>query len=149
MMTATNILAGLSDLEACALTVYGEARGEPIEGQIAVANVIKNRALKHKSSYKEVCLEPQQFSCWNKNDPNYPLLLQLGEELILNQELKNDYFKQIQYLVAGVDSGILLDNTHGNVNYITTELFGSPKQPVWARVAKNKITIGNHIFFTA
>lgn len=54
-------------------TVYAEARGEPREGQIAVANVIINRALANKSywggsSIAGVCRQPYQFECWNGKD---------------------------------------------------------------------------------
>lgn len=43
--TATNIPAGFSesDIKLMANAVYGEARGEPYEGQVAVAAVILNR----------------------------------------------------------------------------------------------------------
>ena len=57
----------MTDLEALTLTLYGEARGEPIEGLIGVAMVIRNRVRdKYRGAvnYEEVCLAPAQFSCW-------------------------------------------------------------------------------------
>ena len=56
-----------------AKTIYGEARGETIETMFAVGWVIRNRLhLKHYgNTYKAVVLQPKQFSCWNKDDPNY------------------------------------------------------------------------------
>lgn len=61
------------DLDAVVRTLVGEARGEPVEGQIAVAWVIMNRVMRHwrnKKSFYDVCHDRMQFSCWNENDPN-------------------------------------------------------------------------------
>ena len=67
-MTDADLVAGLSDTHTVALTLYAEARGEPIEGRIAVANVIRNRVRLQKARYgfspKQVCLKAHQFSCW-------------------------------------------------------------------------------------
>ncbi|KAI9556477.1 hypothetical protein GHT06_016265 [Daphnia sinensis] len=51
-------------------TVFGEARGESVEGQRAVAWVIKNRADLNRSYWggsniARVCKHPGQFECWN------------------------------------------------------------------------------------
>lgn len=135
----------LSDLEIFALTVYGEARGEKVEGQIAVANVIKNRCVAGKT-YKDVCLAPYQFSCWNKNDPNRITLLELGERLLLNQQVSLFHFRQIQYLIVGIDNGAILDNSNRAVNYLTKNLYKSEKAPRWAKTMKVTAQIGNHIF---
>ena len=73
-----SMLCGKSDEEIIIATLNGEARGEPLEGQKAVRNVIKNRTtgpdyfrnndlLGYSGSNKEVevCLCPNQFSVWN------------------------------------------------------------------------------------
>ena len=53
-------------------TIIGEARGESEMGQIAVGEVIRNRANdKHwynDETIEEVCLKPWQFSFWNDRD---------------------------------------------------------------------------------
>ncbi|CAG0903292.1 unnamed protein product [Darwinula stevensoni] len=61
-------------------TIYAEARGEPLEGQIWVAWVIRNRADANRSYWggsrlDDVCKKPGQFECWNgisdiQPDPN-------------------------------------------------------------------------------
>lgn len=135
----------LSDLEIFSLTVYGEARGEKVEGQIAVANVIKNRCVNGKT-YRDICLAPYQFSCWNKNDPNRNMLLEIGEQLIHNNKVNNIHLKQIQYLVIGIDIGSLLDNTKRARNYLTKNLYRSEKAPLWAKTMTVTAQIGNHIF---
>ena len=65
-----------SDLLHLAKTIYGEARGESIETMLAVGWVIRNRlqAKHYGSTYKDVVLQPKQFSCWNKDDPNYKVI---------------------------------------------------------------------------
>ena len=59
-----------------AKTIYGEARGENVETMLVVGWVIRNRLhLKHYgNTYKDVVLQPKQFSCWNKDDPNYKVI---------------------------------------------------------------------------
>ena len=68
------------DRDILTRTLWGEARGESLAGQIAVAWTIRNRVNdgKAKSGWGEgyacVCLKPYQFSCWNKNAPNFSCL---------------------------------------------------------------------------
>ena len=59
-----------------AKTIYGEARGESIETMFAVGWVVRNRLQsgRHGSTYKDVVLQPKQFSCWNKGDLNYKVI---------------------------------------------------------------------------
>jgi spore germination cell wall hydrolase CwlJ-like protein len=52
------------DLKCLAQAVYFEARGEPIEGQLAVAEVVINRARSglYADNYCDVITQPAQFS---------------------------------------------------------------------------------------
>ena len=64
-------------VDVLARTIWGEARGELYGGRVAIANVVMNRAKNPGwwgKSAVEVCLKPQQFSCWNADDVNYPKL---------------------------------------------------------------------------
>jgi len=66
-------MAHLSEIDVFKKTLYAEARGEPEEGIVWVAWVIKNRAAMNRSYWggntiKAVCLHPQQFECWNAGD---------------------------------------------------------------------------------
>jgi spore germination cell wall hydrolase CwlJ-like protein len=73
------------DIDVLARTIFGEARGEPLDGQIAVGFVIRHRAAialafrqRHKRAHPlygdggiaSACLKPEQFSCWIVGDPN-------------------------------------------------------------------------------
>lgn len=137
-----------SDLVA--LTIYGESRGEPLEGQVAVGNVIRNRA-NGEDDYKSVVLKPLQFSCWNKNDPNYTTLMRYAE--ILYEEgikaLTHDIvFIRCYTIALLIISNLIIDNTNGAYNYMTNTLFNSSKRPIWARIPKeDPIVIGEHSFF--
>jgi spore germination cell wall hydrolase CwlJ-like protein len=52
-----------------AINIYHEARGEPLEGKIAVAHVTLNRLRKERKPVKEVILRPFQFSWANSKHP--------------------------------------------------------------------------------
>jgi N-acetylmuramoyl-L-alanine amidase len=58
------------DRDILTRTLYGEARGEPEEGQIAVCHVIRNRVVQRVSTAAGECQRPYQFSCWLETDPN-------------------------------------------------------------------------------
>lgn len=146
-MTDEQILAALSQEEILALTLYGESRGEPIQGQIAVANVVRNRVLTQKMSYRNICLAPKQFSCWNENDPNYVLLTGLAEEIKNGKPITDKYMKQCFWVAMGIVDDELLDNTNGALYYLTNDLFFSDKQPSWSFNYKQPRTIGNQTFF--
>lgn len=143
----TEILDNLSDIEILGLTIIGEARGERIQGQVAVGSVIRNRLMTGKKSYHEVCLEKHQFSCWNDKDPNRAVLLELAEMLAVGQFLTDQYYKQCMFVAKGIVGWNIIDNTQGATHYMTNELFVSTSKPEWAMNAKNKEQIGNHIFF--
>lgn len=136
----------LSDLELLALTIIGESRGEPIEGQVAVGSVILNRAKKYKDSIQNVVLRPKQFSCWNLDDPNRAFLEELGDKLLLGNKIDIRY-KQCMFVARGLLQDEVNDNTRGALHYLTSDLFYSPKRPKWAEHFIGTSTKGNQIFF--
>lgn len=68
-LTASSILTNAPDYSPICLarTVYYEARGEPLKGQIAVAKVVLNRVAKTKGKYNvcDIVYQPHQFT-WTK-----------------------------------------------------------------------------------
>ena len=65
------------DLWIFAKTIWAEACGEPIEGQIAVANVILNRARQGGwwgDDIAEVCCKPKQFTLWGSTNSLYNVM---------------------------------------------------------------------------
>lgn len=140
----------LTAREILALTIIGEARGESIEGQVAVGNVIKNRLIKNPIRYKnyhDVCLRPAQFSCWNIGDPNRPMLEELAHKMILGEFKPDLYHRQCMFVAQGIVEDDLIDNTSGAQNYMTNLLFYGEKKPKWADNARNVNSIGQHVFF--
>lgn len=132
--------------EILALTIYGEARGESIDGQVAVAWVVMNRLSLLPGRYKnvkDVCLKPLQFSCWNSDDPNRKILEEMATE-IENGTITNDLYKQCLVIARNIRN--FIDNTHGATNYLTKNLYTSDKCPRWAIGVKLTATIGNHVF---
>src|SRR5665213_1243171 len=115
-----NAIDNLSQVETLALTIYGEGRGESIEGQIAIACVIRNRAV--NKTIKEICLAPFQFSCWNKNDPNYPVLMEFVDQLIIGSKVSDIHLRQCIWVAQGIISGDILDNTGAARYYLTNAL---------------------------
>jgi len=140
-----SVFEKLKERELLALAVYGEARGEPIEGKIAVASVIMNR-LKRNGWYGkdlyEVILKPYQFSCFNPGDPNRRRLEIIAEnfsDYILNYEkLRECYWVACGFLDHYLTSNVG-DATHYHAVYIDP--------PSWAQEMVEVARIGNHIFY--
>ena len=131
------------DRDVLARTLYGEARGESLAGMVAVAWTIRNRVNDGKAKswwgegYAGVCLKPYQFSCWNKNDPNFPFLS--GAKPIPVAEMA----KAVMVATAVMD-GAYPDPTGGATHYYATTM---PKAPTWAAKAKQTLRLGHHLFF--
>lgn len=139
-------LQSISDADITALTLYGEVRGESIEGTIAAGNVIRNRVNKWKKTYREICLQPNQFSCWNSNDPNYVILIETSEKIFQHEFIGSKY-QEVLWVAIGLMNNQLLDNVNGALYYLTNELYHSPNIPTWARTATYSTRIGNQVYF--
>ena len=139
-------LTKLSSNEILALTLYGEARGEIIDGQIAVACIIRNRT--KSNNYNEVCLAREQLSCWNSNDPNYPILNEMASQLLMGQTIDNIYWVRCLWIAQGIISNYLKDITNGAKYYMTAKLFNSDASPNWAKTSFNRKQFGTQIFFS-
>ncbi len=129
-------LGVLEGLAYAALTILGEARGEPIEGQIAVAWVIRNR-VEHGwrgTDYKSVVLAPKQFSCWNKGDPNLALLQAI-------KGAPKEFMGALGIMLA-VYGDKLPDPTRGAVSYYNPAIV----EPSWAPSMIVTAAIGRHRF---
>lgn len=131
------------DRDILARTLWGEARGEGLDGQVAVAWTIRNRVFDGNDKswwgegYAGVCLKPWQFSCWNQNDPNHAYLC--GAKPIPAAQ-----FAQAQRAADQVMSGSVPDPTGGATHYYATTM---PKAPAWAAKAKQTLRLGHHVFF--
>jgi N-acetylmuramoyl-L-alanine amidase len=131
------------DRDILARTLWGEARGEDLIGQIAVAWTIRNRVNDGKAKswwgegYAGVCQKPYQFSCWNKTDPNYQFLI--GVKQIPFRELA-----QARIAADQVIDGKVPDPTGGATHYYAIAM---KTPPGWAAKAKQTLKLGGHLFF--
>ena len=125
-----------SEQRIVAQTILAEARGDGRAGMYAVAACIKVRAQKRNLSFKQVCLQPYQFSCWNKNDPNrkkMDLLLTLPQA---------EYAWQLARNMDKVNTEVINQADH----YMTIKLWKTGKVK-WARGQKPVAFWGGHAFF--
>lgn len=153
-MTDPEIRAALIDRSVVGLTLWGEARGEPVEGKIAVGNVIRNRMTNpslyraDSPSWKAVCLAVDQFSCWstkNGGASNYAQVMQQAELIVSDLPL-DPVLMECLYLADGIMSGVLQDRSHGATFYCTTSLYHA-KPPVWVKNCTPLGAIGSQTFF--
>jgi spore germination cell wall hydrolase CwlJ-like protein len=139
-------LSGLSAVDLLTLLAWGEARGEPLEGQAAVLNVVHNRVMDpHKRfglGYGGVILKPWQFSCLNEHDPNLGCILDLAADLNELHAGKTQPFAQLAWLAGGIVAGVLLDNTYGATHYCSVAV-----NPSWAIGQNPTVKYGRHVFF--
>jgi N-acetylmuramoyl-L-alanine amidase len=126
------------DLWTVAQTLYGEARGEPVEGLYAVAHVLVNRSQDHRWSglpLGSICQQPYQFSCWLASDPNRHKLDQVS--------LADAVFCRCLTVAIEVLSGQHADTTGGATHYFATSM----TPPSWARGQTAVAHIGHHLFY--
>lgn len=128
------------DRLALARTLYGEARGEGVEGMQAVAKVIMNRV--HSSRWfggrnvQDVVYKPYQFSCWNLGDQNRAII----ENLLPGQG--NKLFDKA-YQIAGLAlAGDLPDLVGQSTHYHTAAV-----SPNWSEGREPDYQVGNHLFY--
>ena len=129
------------DLWIVSSTLWGECRGEPYEGKVGVALVIRNRQTLHRRwqglSLQQICLAPKQFSCWNVNDPNRAYLLQLTVETPGFSECVR---AMLDVFVDAITSPVG-DATH----YYNPDAVR--QTPLWARGKIPVMQVGHHLFF--
>ena len=125
-----------SEHKIVAQTILAEARGDGRGGMYAVAACIKVRAQKRNLSFKQVCLQPKQFSCWNAGDPNRSkmnLLLTLPQA---------EYAMHLARNMDKVNTKVIGNADH----YVTVRLWKTGKVK-WARGHQPVAFWGCHAFF--
>ena len=145
--------SNLPPFDLFTLVLYGEARGEPIEGQLAVAWVIQNRINSGKwgSTYHDVLGAWAQFSClWPtlSGGLNYQQMLDtttvLKSKEYLDKTAQAQLIRQLRWVVAGVMREIAMDTTFGSLHYFATNI----PDPYWAKAPAVRVaTIGRHQFW--
>lgn len=129
------------DVKTLALCIYGEARGEGIDGMLAVASVVAARAKMARKTIKAVCLQPRQFSCFNENDPNSEILSRLAIEWDEHIET-NRFLRQSYWIAKGMIEGYLMSNVGNATHYHHISIL-----PSWAGKLEKVTRIGKHQFY--
>jgi len=134
----------LTPTQLFALTLYGEARGESVEGKIAVGTIILERT-RSGNSIKRTILQPQQFSCFSPNDRQYYRLNFIAEEWKYSYKQSRqlrECFAIAKGLVNGTITGhrLLLENRATHFKTISVK-------PEWSKKMNHIITIGGHQFY--
>ncbi|GLI35430.1 cell wall hydrolase [Desulforhabdus amnigena] len=137
-------LQELGDAELLARCIYGEARGEGLNGMIAVGHVVMNRydaGGRYGVGLKGVILKPRQFSCFNSDDPNFKQITQ--------REMVGDLIsvcRSVADLLLEMTPGARRkeDPTHGATHYHAASI-----RPYWAGSSNMTfcVKIGNHLFW--
>lgn len=130
------------EIDVLARTLWGEARGEGMTGMQAVSNVILNRAeISRKlggywwgDNVLQVCQKSFQFSCWNKDDPNYKKLISIDES--------DMYLATALRVARRAMLGFVKDETNGATHYHARNIM-----PDWAKGKKPTAVIGRHVFY--
>lgn len=140
-MNNRGTLSQLDDVQALALCIYGEARGEGIDGMLGVASVVINRAAMSRKTVRSVCLHPKQFSCFNDSDPNREVLdgLSAGwtEHITTNKHLRQAY-----WIAKGMIEKYLMSNVGNATHYHHVSI-----KPSWADKLQKVTRLGNHQFY--
>lgn len=150
------------DRLTAAATLMGETRGEPYLGKVAVAWVIRNRMDAPKwwgvfssldrrltgidpprYSAEAVCRKLYQFSCWNRNDPSWPICVKFSDPAQFENNILNAQFSDCLKAVDAVFAGKAEDITKGATHYYNPKVVN----PKWDDDGEMTAIVGNHRFY--
>jgi spore germination cell wall hydrolase CwlJ-like protein len=136
---ASSVPVANDAVDTLARTLWGEARGEPLNGIRAVAAVVMNRVEHPRirwwgTGVVGVCRAGKQFSCWNGDDPNLPKLLAVDGS--------NDRFRLCVDVAREAVSGLLPSRVRGATHYHHKRIL-----PGWAQGKVPCEDIRNHLFY--
>ncbi|MBV7255746.1 cell wall hydrolase [Pacificimonas sp. WHA3] len=119
------------EMRCLASAVYNEARGEPLEGQLAVAQVVLNRVDDRRwpSSICAVVYQRSQFSFTFDGKPDVPAV-------------PNNNWKRAEAVAVVAATENWEDVTDEAVFFHATYV-----QPKWRRAFEKTADIGQHIFY--
>lgn len=139
--------ASLTPRMALILTLWGEARGETPNGQIAIAQLIERRRAMGRwgHTWTDVCLFRSQFSCWwlIGGQRNADAVYDRADAWLAHP----DRMPSDLDLQAWVADGLRLFPAlaPGADHYLTKSLFAT-KPPTWAMSARIVAAIDQHYF---
>lgn len=138
-----------SEPQRAAACLFGEARSEPIQGIVAVANVIRNRARQPQRfghSLSAVICAPWQFSMWHPKggEGNYKRVLGLMRQFVEGKQITDLGARECIGIAQLMVGDYLRDNTKGSVHYHAVKM---QPRPSWAMGHTPAVQIGGHVFY--
>ena len=146
------IFLTLTEKQILALTIYGEAMGEPEEGKIAVGSVVLERVKRGNrgKTVRTVCLWRKQFSCFNESEKVYGKVLHAAETW--DQTISVDFVLMDCFgLAVGLIDGYLPEHPvileKKCLNYLNPKWATDAKAKWLAAGMKVVLRVGQHEFF--
>ena len=136
LVAMSSVGAPLDQQSNClAVAVYHEARGESLEGQLAVANVIMNRARsgKYPTTWCGVMTQPWQFSFVNPRTGRYPAVKASSQAWTNAQAIA-------RIAASNAVAEVAPDVLWYHADYVS---------PSWGKRLTVSEKIGTHIFYSA
>jgi len=130
-----------SEIECLAANIYFESVGEPLEGQLAVANVTINR-VNHYNFPDTICGVVKQK---NKKACQFSWYCQRHKRnLFDNKKISDRYYIKVYKLAESflIDYDKYHDNTNGSLFYHATRI-----KPAWSLSMSKATEIDNHVFY--
>ena len=136
---ATRAQRRANDLQCLAENVYFEARGEPLAGQYAVAEVTMNRT--QAPYFPHTVCEVVHETRWDPSRRRHVADFSWTESGALSAP-DGPAWKQAMTIATAVYDDMNKPQVPGALFYHATSI-----RPGWARTRKAVATIGNHIFY--
>jgi len=116
--------------------VLGESEGEPLFGKLAVACVVRNRVSDPRwpDNYKDVLLQPKQFSCF------LPAFLRPE---IFKRNYSEPWWRECKFAAFGVYNNWIQDISNGSNHYYAISI----DPPYWAEGRHPVFRMGEHWFY--
>jgi len=128
-----------NDLQCLAENIYFEARGEPLEGQYAVAEVTLNRT--QSQNFPHTICAVVHETRWDSNRRRFVADFSWTELGALSPQ-DRPAWKQALAVASAAYDDLHAPVVPGALFYHATSV-----QPGWSRTRKAVATIGNHIFY--
>lgn len=124
------------DLTWLAINAYHEARGETLDGMVAVCHVVLNRAAASRASVFAVVVKPFQFS-WANGGARPPIKEYAA------------FSRCIQAAMTAIEERSKGNSLAGADHYYAYRGSGAIKEPSWVQAGNMRevARIGNHVFF--
>lgn len=145
----TLCLASTSEINCLAATIFFEARGESVQGQEAIAQVVMNRSKvrTYPPSICKVIKQPFQFSWYIPENRTERVLNVLKGRLSDLNTLDKEAYQQSKEIALKAYTGLIEPNPKlVNALYFVHKSVTSRQQP-WLKKSKLLMTIGEHKFY--